>query len=73
MPVVPADAVTLVRQLAQHLENLADSLALTHMMARDHDEVASLGCVCGLVHGILLWSRYDEHAAQVQLGHRGKY
>jgi hypothetical protein len=71
--VVPPDAVTLVGQLAQHLENLADSLRFTHVMTRDHDEVASFGCVCGSVHGILLWSGRDEHAAQARRGHRGNY
>ena len=71
--VVPADAITLVWQLAHHLENLADSLRLTHAMARDHNQIANFGCVCSPVHNILPWSRQHEHAAQVRCGHRGNY
>jgi len=41
--VVAVDAITLVWQLAHHLENLADSLRLTHAMARDHKQVANFG------------------------------
>jgi hypothetical protein len=52
--VVPADTITLVWQLAHHLENLDHALRFTHAMACDHDEVASFGCVCGSVHDILL-------------------
>jgi hypothetical protein len=73
MAVVPPDAVTLVRQLTQDLENLTDSLRFTDVMTRDHDGVASFGCVFGSVHGILLCSEQDEHAAQVRRGHRGNY
>ena len=73
MVVVPADAVALVRQLTQHFENLADSLRFTHVVSRDHDEVARFGCMCGSVHGILLSSRQVKHAARVRGGHPGNY
>jgi hypothetical protein len=43
--VVPPDSVTLVGQLAQHLENFANSLRIAHVMAGDHDDVAGLGRV----------------------------
>jgi hypothetical protein len=52
--VVPADTVTLVWQLAHHLENFDDALRFTEAMARDNDVVAKFGCVCGSVHDILL-------------------
>ena len=54
MTILPADAVALVRQLAEHLEDLADSLHLADMVARDHDEVACFGCMCGFGHVTLL-------------------
>jgi len=71
--VVPADAVTLVRHLAQHLENLADSLRFAYVMARDHDEVSSSGCMCVLPTEF----SFDLGGPSMQRGvrrdHRGNY
>lgn len=66
--VLPADAVTLVGQLAKHLEDLADSLALTDVVTRDHDEVASFGCMCGCHVHLLSWADLSmprRHAATI--------
>jgi hypothetical protein len=71
VPVLPANAITLVRHLADHLEDLAHPRRLTDAMTSDNDDVASLCCACGCGHVILLTSDAKSIADRFRGCHRG--